>query len=214
MLVLALAACDPGTSTSPAIDAPSAARSPSPTTTYQEWPYQCSDDGRFCFTLKVWNTGTTVKMHLWNRSGSAGGYRGSVITEVALTRVPATVYLPLAGVSLQTGPRYSTTLPAVWRSTDRAASDDGRIAVGRVVQSDPRAHGVASNCGALGSNLFARTPLWINRSCGFAYATGGSSTYNYPVEMQFRVDEPFNATAIGIEVTAVDESGNVSKAYY
>src|SRR3712207_1780147 len=56
---------------------------------YFEWLNQCGGTSFVtCASVKMWVTGTTVKLQAWNLSGgTAGGYSGSIFTRISLLNV-------------------------------------------------------------------------------------------------------------------------------
>lgn len=192
---------------------------------YLEWLNVCGGSSfTTCASVKMWVTGTTIKLQAWNVSGgSAGGYRGSIFTRISLLNLGAVKTTSGSNLLTQhTGPSYigvvgsPSGLPTKWSITDNNADAAGTIQVGNGAAGSV-ANGLASNCAVASPNLIpAGTKLWMSRTCGNGSTSGGSSLNGYAEEMTFSVNQTFdpNAVGIGLGITAVDVSSPLVTSYY
>jgi hypothetical protein len=193
---------------------------------YQEWLNVCGGSSFVtCASVKVWVTGTTVKVQAWNLSGGTiGGYRGSIFDKISLLNLGSAVHTSLTSslITTMTGPSYIGTvqspsgLPLKWSITDNNGDGQGTIQVGNGTAGGI-ANGLASNCAFTTPNLIpAATKLWMSKNCGVAGVTGGSSTNNYAEEMTFSVNQTFDPglSGVGLGITSVDVSSPLVTSYF
>ena len=191
---------------------------------FYEWLNVCGGSAfQTCASVKMWVTGTTVKLQAWNLSGGTeGGYRGSVFTRISLLNVGAVRTTSTTNLlTQQTGPSYigvsgsTSALPTKWNVVDNNTDAAGTISIGNGSAGGVE-NGIASNCAVGTPNLVpGGTRLWMSRTCGTAYTMGGSSLNSYAEEMTFSIDQSFNpGDGVGLGITAVDVSSPLVTSYY
>jgi hypothetical protein len=179
----------------------------------QQWLNLCSSGSLItCASVRLAVSGTTVTLQVRNTSSGNFvndplGYRGSVFYQVALRNVPGTVQ---ATNSLNmSGPTYlDAKKPAAWAVTNTNEKGDGSIVVAAGDATPSRAHGIASDCATVGTNLVEGVKLWMSPQCSTSDVATPTLNQGY-VSMTMFVDETWNPGTTEVVIDAIDEKGNL-----
>lgn len=147
-----------------------------------------------CAAASLSVTGTTVTLKVWNMSGKAGTYAGTVFNRIGIYNIPTAVNA--VGLTSVNGTvRAGDGVPGPWAIQNNAPA--GFSSVDVVSSMNQSLGGIASACaGALLPAPNAATPNYFVTPCG--------SNANTPVTFTFTVNQNFNPSSADVVFRGYD----------